>query len=118
MTSIKWISSLAVAAAVSLVSLPSGAADSAADGPTRAVRAWDLDLSRPQDVQTLYRRVQNAAEKLCRSEAHDHWVATRRRPPVGWVDDCVTTAVDKAVRDTGDPVLAALHISTGVAQRD
>jgi UrcA family protein len=118
MTSIKWISSLAVAAAVSLVSLPSSAADSAADGPTRTVRAWDLDLSRPQDVQTLYERVQNAANRLCQREAHDNWQATRRRPPVDWVENCVTTAVDKAVRDTGDPVLAALHISTGVAQRD
>jgi hypothetical protein len=69
-------------------------------------------------VQTLYERVQNAANRLCQREAHDNWQATRRRPPVDWVENCVTTAVDKAVRDTGDPVLAALHISTGVAQRD
>jgi hypothetical protein len=30
----------------------------------------------------------------------------------------VTQAVDGAVRDARDPVLAALHIKTGVAQAD
>jgi hypothetical protein len=34
------------------------------------------------------------------------------------MDSCVTEAVDTAVRNTGDPVLAALHIQLGVAQRD
>ena len=114
MNSIKWISSLAAATAVSLVSFPSGAADA----PTTTVRAWDLDLTRPQDVQTLYQRMQSAANEICRQEARDHYQSTRRWPPFGWVESCVTTAVDTAVRDTGEPLLAALHIRTGVAQSD
>jgi UrcA family protein len=118
MTSIKWISSLAVATAVSLASFPSGAAESAAGAPTTKVRAWDLDLTRPQDVQTLYQRVQSAANALCLREARDHWKSTRRSPPMGWIESCVTTAVDTAVRDAGEPLLAALHIRTGVAQSD
>lgn len=118
MTSIKWISSLAAATAVSLVSFPSGAAESAADAPTTTVRAWDLDLTRPQDVQTLYQRMQSAATEVCRREARNHYQSTRRWPPFGWVESCVTTAVDAAVRDTGEPLLAALHIRTGVAQSD
>jgi UrcA family protein len=112
---IKWISSLEAAAAISLVSLPGVAADVA---PTTTVRAWDLDLRNPQDVQTLYDRVQSAANRICQKEAHDHYQSTRRRPPIGWMESCVTTAVDSAVRNAGDPVLAALHIRMGVAQRD
>jgi len=118
MVSIKWISSLAAATAVSVVSLPSGAAEPAADAPTTTVRAWDLDLTRPQDVQTLYQRMQSAANEICRQEARDHYQSTRRWPPSGWIESCVTTAVDAAVRDTGEPLLAALHIRTGVAQSD
>jgi UrcA family protein len=117
MSSIKWISSLAAAAAITLVSLPSVAAERDA-APTTTVRAWDLDLKRPQDVQTLYDRVQSAANRICQKEAHDHYQSTRRRPPMGWMESCVTNAVDSAVRSTGEPVLAALHIRTGVAQRD
>ena len=121
-TSIKWISSLAAAVAaaipLALVSLPSVAADHDAPGSSTTVRAWDLDLTKPQDVQTLYDRMQSAAQRICQREAHDHWNSTRRWTPVGWVEGCVTKAMDSAVRNTGDPLLAALHIRSGVAQRD
>ena len=118
MTTAKWILCLAAGAATSLVPLSSGAAETADDLPTRTVRAWDLDLTRPADVQTLYTRVHDAAKALCNDEAKDHYRQTKRRAPIGWIDSCVTQAVDAAVRDTGDPVLAALHIRMGVAQRD
>jgi UrcA family protein len=119
MTTTKWISSLAVATAISLVSFASGAAETAdRQAPTRTVRAWDLDRTNPQDVQTLYERVQDAATQVCRHEAQNHWRVTRRSAPIGWTESCVTAAVDKAVRNTGDPVLAALHIRTGVARTD
>ena len=121
-TSSKWISSLTAAAAavvsLALVSLPSVAAESDAAGATTIVRAWDLDLTKSQDVQTLYDRVQSAAERICQREARDHWESTRRWAPLGWVESCVSQAVDSAVRNTGDPLLAALHIRSGVAQRD
>jgi UrcA family protein len=118
MTTAKWILCVAASAATSLVSLSSGAAETADDLPTRTVRAWDLDLTRPADAQTLYTRVQAAAKALCNEEAKDHYRQTKRRAPLGWMDSCVTEAVDTAVRNTGDPVLAALHIQLGVAQRD
>jgi UrcA family protein len=123
-TSIKWISSLPAAAAaaaaisLALVSLPSVAADIDAAGSSTTVRAWDLDLTKPQDVQTLYDRVTSAAERICQREAHDYYQSTRHWVPVGWIETCVSQAVDSAVRNTGDPLLAALHIRSGVAQRD
>jgi UrcA family protein len=109
---------LAAGAATSLVSLSSGAAEPAIDLPTRSVRAWDLDLSRPADAQTLYTRVHAAAVELCKTEVREHYRQTRHRAPAGWTERCVTQAVDAAVRDAGDPVLAALHIKMGVAQAD
>jgi UrcA family protein len=121
-TSGKWISSLTAAAAaaisLALISLPSVAAESDAAGSSTVVRAWDLDLTKPQDVQTLYDRVQSAAERICQREAREHYQSTRRWTPIGWVENCVSQAVDSAVRNTGDPLLAALHIRSGVAQRD
>jgi len=114
----KWISSLAAMAAVSLISLPSAAAESDAAGASTIVRAWDLDLTKPQDVQTLYDRMHSAAQRVCEREARDHYRSTRRWAPIGWVEGCVTNAVDSAVRSTRDPLLAALHIRTGVARSD
>jgi UrcA family protein len=116
-TSIKWISSLAAAAAVSVVSLPSVAAESGT-GSSTTVRAWDLDLTKPRDVQTLYDRVTSAAERICQREAHDHYTSTRHWAPSGWIENCVSQAVDSAVRNAGDPLLAALHVRSGVARRD
>jgi UrcA family protein len=118
MTTAKWILCLAAGAATSLVSLSSGAAEPAIDLPMTTVRAWDLDLTRPADVQTLYTRVQDAAAELCKAEVRNHYRQTRHRAPAGWTQRCVTQAVDAAVRDARDPVLAALHIKTGVAQAD
>ena len=121
-TSSKWISSLTAAAAaaisLALVSLPSAAAESDGAGSSTTVRAWDLDLTKPQDVQTLYDRVRSAAERVCQREARDYYQSTRGWAPIGWVESCVSQAVDSAVRNTGDPLLAALHIRSGVGQRD
>ena len=79
---------------------------------------WDLDLSDTQDVQALYQRVQAAATDVCRSSARRHWKETRHAAPMGWTQRCVAEAVDGAVRDFGNPLLAALHIRTGVARND
>jgi len=118
MTTAKWILCLAAGAATTLVSLSSGAAEPATDNPTRTVRAWDLDLTRPTDVQTLYTRVRNAAAAVCNSEASDHYKETRSFVPRGWTESCVTRAVDAAVRGVDAPLLAALHDKMGVAQSD
>ena len=105
----KWISSLALAAALSLVSFSSSAAQRiGADAPTRTVKAWDLDLTSPADVQTLYQRLHAAAVDACASEAQRHWRSTRERAPRSWRESCVKEAVTGAVRDVANPRLLAL----------
>jgi UrcA family protein len=109
-TSLKWLSSLAAATAVSLISLSSAAAEPAGvDAPTRTVKAWDLDLAKSDDVQTLYRRLQRAASELCTEEAKRHRLSTRLRAPEGWTERCVQEAVDTAVREADHRRLAAAH---------
>jgi UrcA family protein len=113
----KWISSLAVATAISLISFSSSAADLVDDdAPSKTVKAWDLDLAKTEDVQTLYARVQDAASDVCRSEAQRYRRSTRRPAPMGWVEQCTKVAVDGAVSDIANSRLAALHtrMSTGL----
>ena len=109
-TALKLISSLAVATAVSLVSFQSGAAELAtADAPTRTVKAWDLDLAKPDDARTLYQRLQAAAKAVCNEETTRHYQSTRVRAPMGWSQRCVQDAVDAAVRGVDSGRLAAVH---------
>jgi len=110
MTANKWISALAVATAMSMASFTSGAAGVSDDGaPTRTVKVWDLDLSKPTDVQTLYDRMQAAAKEMCRTEANREWMAARRPVPHGWTEGCVMDAVDSAVRGMANQRLVTLH---------
>jgi UrcA family protein len=106
----KWISSLAVATAISVISFSSSAADRIdGDAPSKTVKAWDLDLAKAEDVQTLYARVQDAASDVCKSEAQRYRRSTRRQGPMGWVEQCTAEAVDGAVRGVASTRLAALH---------
>ena len=98
---------LAVAAAVSLTTLTSAVADDRST--TTTVKAWDLDLGKSADVQTLYGRVREAAANVCRAEEQRHWKSTRVRAPLGWREQCVSESVDAAVRNIANPQLAALH---------
>jgi UrcA family protein len=103
----KRLVSLAVATVVSLTTLTSAVAY---DRPaTKTVKAWDLDLGKPADLQTLYGRVREAAANVCRAEAQRHWKSTRVRAPLGWRQQCVSESVDAAVRNIANPQLAALH---------
>jgi UrcA family protein len=109
-TSLKWISSLAVAAAVSLVSFSSNAAELAdADAPTRTVKAWDLDLAKAADVRTLYQRLQDAAVQVCNAETRQLWQNARARAPQGWSRRCAQDAVESAVRGSANRRLASVH---------
>ena len=113
----KWISSIAVATAMSLISFSSSAAGfTDDDAPSKTVKAWDLDLAKPEDVQTLYARVQEAANDVCKEEARRYRRKTRRQAPMGWIEQCAKKAVDGAVSDIANPRLAALHtrMSTGL----
>ena len=104
----KWMSSLAVATLVPLTTVTAAVAD---DRPaTATVKAWDLDLGKPADAQTLYERVREAAANLCRAEERRHWKNTRVRAPLRWREQCVSDSVDAAVREIAHPRLAALHM--------
>lgn len=103
----KWISSLAAAAAASLISLSSSAAEPAGDvALSKSVKTWDLDLAKAEDVQTFHERVREAANDVCDAEARRHWASTRRTAPIGWRDRCVSDAVEAAVREVGNRRLA------------
>ncbi len=111
-TSLKLFSSLVVATAASLVAFSSSAADAVhADGISRTVKMWDLDLAKSEDVQTLYERVRAAANDVCRAEARRHLGNTRMPAPLGWTERCAADAVDAAVREVGNRGLVALHTS-------
>jgi UrcA family protein len=116
---ITLIASLAIAAAISSISLSSSASERArADGPTQTVKAWDLDLAKPADVQTLYGRVRDAANDLCRTEAGKYYRSARRWVPMGWTERCIADAVESTVQKIGNPLLAALHVRMNVARSD
>lgn len=103
----KWISSLTVAAVMSLTAVAGAAAADYA--PSRTVKAWDLDLAKRADTRTLYERVRSAAAAVCRAEAQRDYRNTRLRAPLGWHERCVQDAIDGAIRGAGNPALAALH---------
>ena len=106
-TSQKWVAALAVTAAASLLSLPSNAAEPAANsGHSKTVKTWDLDFAKSEDVQTFNARVRDAANDVCAAEARQHWQSTRRAVPGGWLERCVNDAVDAAVREVGNRRLA------------
>jgi UrcA family protein len=110
------ISSFIVATAASLASFSSGAEDVAhSDAISRVVKMWDLDLAKSEDVLTLYERVHEAANDVCRAEGRRHLRNTRNRAPLGWTERCVADAVDAAVREVGNRRLVALHTSGATA---
>jgi UrcA family protein len=115
-TSLKMVSCLAAAAAMSLFSMPSGAADTENAGLSKTVKMWDLDLAKDADVQALYARVRDAAADVCDAEAKRYRASTRRPAPIGWNARCVDDAVDAAVREVGNRRLAALHTGDVRAQ--
>jgi UrcA family protein len=111
-TSQKWISSLAAAAALSLFSLSSNAAETNNSAHSKTVKTWDLDFAKSADVQTFNARVRDAARDVCAAEARRHWSSTRRAAPSGWREQCVNDAVDAAVREVGNRGLALNTTST------
>jgi UrcA family protein len=67
------------------------------------VRYSDLDLTSQDGAATLYRRIVNAARRVCPDAgARDPDLARRIR-------ECREQAVDRAVGAVGSPRLAAIH---------
>jgi UrcA family protein len=104
------VSTTAIAAAFAL-SAPSHATETRArqhsDEPTRTVSAADLDLANPSDVETLYRRVQDAARAVCRETVQRAYL--EQRATLGWRQGCYRSAVDRAIESVNDQRLTAVH---------
>lgn len=73
-----------------------GAADAATIQTSVTVRVSDIDLSTPAGARTFYRRVRDAAYRVC---------------DAGWSVDreCVNNAVAAAVSRVDRPLVTALH---------
>jgi UrcA family protein len=71
--------------------------------PAITVSYRDLDLSRPADVQALYRRLQHAAASVCMPVSQvelSRYMAWKR---------CYNSALDSAVLEVRSPELLALY---------
>jgi UrcA family protein len=75
--------------------------------PTTVVSLADLDLDKLSDLKTLYARVQDAARAVCAAEERAHAAA-----PFGWMQNCVRSAMDGAVRQVDNEWLTVLHRGT------
>ena len=88
-----------------------GAAMAAADAEASnsrdiVVSYKDLDLSRPADVRTLYKRIENAAASACLEPSP----AVDLSRHLAW-ERCYSAAVDSAVMQVRSPELLALYRS-------
>jgi UrcA family protein len=97
---------LTVAAAFTTALLafnPASAAVDADAAPRVTVRFGDLDLSKPQGAETLYRRIRFAAEQVCApfdGPALYSWVHFHA---------CVDKAIADAVRTVDKPAVLAVY---------
>jgi UrcA family protein len=76
--------------------------------PQVTVSFADLNLSNPQGVATLYRRLQRAAAEVCGSEPHVREFTQRS----AW-SGCASKALDNAVVQVHSAELTALHAKRG-----
>jgi UrcA family protein len=109
----KLVSTLLIGGAALTLSTHSFATETTvtygADGrPSTTISVRDLDLGKPNDVQELYRRVQQGATAVCESELRTTRLA-RGPVPFDWRRQCFRSAVDEAVRSVGSERLTALH---------
>lgn len=69
-----------------------------------AVNYSELNLSTEKGIRSLYRKIQNSAEKVCGNPYALNPLKIR-----GSIKACIEEAVDNAVRDTNIPMLMSLH---------
>ncbi len=76
------------------------------DAPRQKVVSFaDLDLTRAEGVSTLYNRIQGAAREVCRP------LEDRSLQRAALLRECLSTAVDTAVKDVGSPLLTQHHFA-------
>jgi UrcA family protein len=100
------------AAAISMFSMNASAQ---LPDPQQQVDFDDLNLTKSQDAELLYRRLRTASLNVCSDFRKYKSVLMRERHR-----DCVTRALAEAVQTIGHPSLKALHASkyeTKLAQR-
>jgi UrcA family protein len=81
--------------------------------PSVHVRISDLDLSKPQGSETLYRRLRTAARVVCYT--YEDRLGVR---DFAW-KACVDQALDRAVAEVANAQLSAIHLAqTGHSKSD
>ena len=102
---------LAVVAATAFLSLPALADAVDPRVPSVAVHYADLDLTTDAGVRVLYRRLQFASQRVCRSlESRELARAIRYRA-------CYDQALTEAVAKVDVEMLSALHKNASAAPR-
>jgi UrcA family protein len=91
------------AASLSLISLSASAQMAV---PQQTVEFADLDLSKAEDTQRLYRRLRTAAAEVCSQFKDRSGPAMRARRL-----SCESTALENAVATIAHPTLTSLHIA-------
>jgi UrcA family protein len=102
----KSIIAIAVSVVLTSCSVPADARERASAGQVRSVivRYAELDLSKPQGIDVLYRRIQAAAKQVCRADTSVTALYDRASQ-----NTCYRDAVERAVRQVNLVTLTALH---------
>lgn len=103
----KWlVSGAAIAGAAAMIGLAgsAGAVTAGADLPTVVVHYSESMLSTETGVHQLYRRLNEAAEKVCPESGANHFASLETMA-------CRKAAVARAVEKIDNPHLAALQAS-------
>lgn len=81
-----------------------GDRESAAQVRSVIVRYAELDLSKPQGIDVIYRRIQAAAKQVCRADTSVTALYDRASQNI-----CYRDAIERAVRQVNLVALTALH---------
>jgi UrcA family protein len=100
-TKVRAMLGVSVLCAGAVLATPSGAQEKT----SLPVPYGDLDLSRPEGVLKLYKRIEFAAQRVCESYASTE---LERHPAYL---KCYSKAVDDAVRKVGSDRLTAMYLS-------
>lgn len=101
-------------AALCLTGFASGvyATDPTDGNPTREVSFAGLNLTKPADVERLYRRIAGAAAQVCEPVGGEAMLARKLR-----AKQCVAEAIARAIGDVNAPALTRYYaMKTGQAE--